>query len=334
MEETGTDIGSLPLPDRTEWTVISGKNLGKRFENKTVLSNIDFVVNREQKIVLVGRNGIGKTTLLRIIAGEDRDYEGIIEKGSKTRIGYLSQTLQFSDDSLDIFSFLSEIVPDWKDYELRKYAGRFGFVGEDVFKAIRNLSGGEKLKVSLAKIILEKPNFIILDEPTNHLDIESIERLQTILSEYKGSMLVVTHDQWLIEKTFSTVWLLSETGISYPQSTETYLDSLREESVSFRKKKDTEKGKNEEYAMQKILKNRLKSIESKMQEIEGSYEHLEEHTKLIRKEMNLFSHDYQKLEELINKEKRITEEMEALIIKLGELEIEQRKTIAEIGGAV
>ncbi len=330
MEETTAEIGKLPVPDRTEWIVIQGKAIGKSFENKSVLRHIDFTINRGQKIVLVGKNGIGKTTLLKILTGEDPHYEGTIEKGSKTRIGYLSQTLDFKDESRDVFTELYEIVPEWKDFEIRKYAGRFGFTGEDVFKAIGNLSGGEKLKLSLAKIILEKPNFIILDEPTNHLDIDSIGKLQSILSEYQGSMLIVTHDQWLIQNTFETVWLLTGSGITYPRSVEDYFESVREKPAAFRKKKDLEKTKIDEYQMQKTLKNRLRGIESQLEKIERDYQALESEDHAVRRDMSLYAHEYQKLEALIQKEKRIAGEMEILILKLDELESEHQKTLTEM----
>jgi len=330
MEETSAEIGKLPIPDRTEWSVIQGKGIGKSFKEKTVLRDIDFTVNRGQKIVLVGKNGIGKTTLLKILSGEDADYEGTVEKGSKTRIGYLSQTLDFRDESRDVFTELYELVPEWKDFDIRKYAGRFGFIGEDVFKAISNLSGGEKLKLSLAKIILEKPNFIIMDEPTNHLDIESIDKLQSILSEYQGSMLIVTHDQWLIKNTFETVWLLTEKGITYPTSVEDYFESVREKPPAFRKKKESEKTKVDEYQMQKTLKNRLRSIESQLEKIERDYQSLESENQTVRRDMSLYAHEYQKLEGLILKEKQIAGDMESLILKLDELEAEHRKLILKL----
>ena len=238
--------------------------------------------------------------------------------------------MDFKDESRDVFTELYEIVPEWKDFEIRKYAGRFGFTGEDVFKAIGNLSGGEKLKLSLAKIILEKPNFIILDEPTNHLDIDSIGKLQSILSEYQGSMLIVTHDQWLIQNTFETVWLLTGSGITYPRSVEDYFESVREKPAAFRRKKDLEKTKIDEYQMQKTLKNRLRSIESQLEKIERDYQALESEDHAVRRDMSLYAHEYQKLEALIQKEKRIAGEMEILILKLDELESEHQKTLTEM----
>ena len=332
MEETSAEIGRLPVPDRTEWIVIQGKGIEKSFEEKRVLHHIDFTINRGQKIVLVGKNGIGKTTFLKILAGVDPHHGGVIEKGAKTRIGYLTQTLDFRDESRDVFSELREIVPAWKDYEIRKYAGRFGFIGEDVFKTISALSGGEKLKLALAKIILEKPNFIILDEPTNHLDIDSIAKLQSVLSEYEGSMLVVTHDQWLIQNTFETVWLLTENAITYPRSVEDYFESVRESPATFRKKTEPEKRKVEEYQAQKTLKNRLRSIETQLKEIERDYRDLECETLAIRRDMNLYAHEYQKLETLLQKEKQIASDMESLIHKLDALETEHQKTLNEMEG--
>lgn len=341
MEENQASLGKLPFPDRTEWIVLQGKGVGKKFvadttaytENHWLFKALDFTIHRGEKIVLAGKNGIGKTTLLKMICGEDTNYSGCIEIGSKTKIGYLSQNLFFSDEETDIFTEIFKKVPDWKDYEVRKYAGRFGFVGEDVFKAIKNLSGGEKLKLSLAKIILEKPNLLILDEPTNHLDIESIEKLQQVFKEYEGAMLVVTHDQWLIKNAFEIVWVLNASGLVFPKSLDDFFDSVQNSQTSFRKKKESEKVKIEDYQTQKILKNKLRSLESQMQEVEKKYEKAEEQLSATRSALNRFSRDYQKLQEFIEKEKEISIQMEQLLHLLEELQKAEKKVVQELEAA-
>lgn len=199
------------------------ENLSFGFPNKSLAKNINFRVGYQDRIAVLGRNGCGKTTLLRLLNEELKPQHGIAKKGAGLNIGYYDQMHLILDDSLTVQETLWKLIPmETRGYVL-SYLARFGFRGDDVEKKVGILSGGEKARLYLAKLIHEKPNLLILDEPTNHLDIDMINSLEEALLNYEGTIIFVSHDTYFIEKIAKQKWFFRNDTI---EKTELALEEL------------------------------------------------------------------------------------------------------------
>jgi ATP-binding cassette subfamily F protein 3 len=185
--------------------VVRVSGLSKTFGNRTLFSDLNAVVERGDRVGLVGPNGAGKTTLVRILLGEEKPTAGDLAFGHNVRRAYFSQ---HATDALDVertvFEALIDVAIGYTETEARNYLARFLFTSDDVFKKVGMLSGGEKSKLALARLLLEPVNLLILDEPTNHLDIESCETLTEMLSQYDGTMILISHDRYLLNAVTTT----------------------------------------------------------------------------------------------------------------------------------
>ena len=196
---------------RLEPDVVSGNDvltvtgLSKSFDTQTLFTNVDFEIKRGERVAVIGNNGTGKTTLLKIINGIIPADSGQIRLGSKVHIGYYDQEHQVLHMDKTLFQEIQDTYPNMNNTQIRNTLAAFLFTGDDVFKLIRDLSGGERGRVSLAKLMLSEANFLILDEPTNHLDITSKEILENALSHYGGTVLYVSHDRYFINKTATRI---------------------------------------------------------------------------------------------------------------------------------
>lgn len=185
--------------------VLTVRGLAKGFDGVTLFSNLDFDIRRGERIAIIGSNGTGKTTILKILNGILEPDAGEIRIGSKVHIGYYDQEHQVLHMDKTLFEELQDTYPDMNNTQIRNVLAAFLFTGDDVFKRIRDLSGGERGRVSLAKLMLSEANFLILDEPTNHLDITSKEILEQALTHYTGTVLYVSHDRYFINKTATRI---------------------------------------------------------------------------------------------------------------------------------
>ncbi|HNP48907.1 MAG TPA: ABC-F family ATP-binding cassette domain-containing protein, partial [Bacteroidia bacterium] len=200
--ESGTpDINIRFVIDKQPGKVISHLQIKKKaYGDLKILENTEIKINRGDKIALIGANGRGKSTLLRMINGSE-PYEGKSENVHQVITAFYAQhQLEALNLNNDLITELAEFAPDKKDVELRTVLGAFLFTGDDVFKKIKVLSGGEKSRVALAKTMLSKANFLILDEPTNHLDMQSVGILINVLQEYEGSFVIVSHDRYFLSQ--------------------------------------------------------------------------------------------------------------------------------------
>ncbi|HPO48900.1 MAG TPA: ABC-F family ATP-binding cassette domain-containing protein [Spirochaetota bacterium] len=204
---------NFPIQKRGGNDVLTIENFSKSFGELSLFKDFCLKVERKERIGLIGANGTGKTTLLKTIIGEE-NYEGAIKIGSAIDTGYYAQDLKDCDDNNSIIDEVWQINPALTEGEMRSYLGRFLFYDDEVFMEIKYLSGGERARVSLAKIILSRANFLILDEPTNHLDIFSRTALEEALQNYEGAILTVSHDRYFLNKIVDKIIYL-ENGKSY-----------------------------------------------------------------------------------------------------------------------
>ena len=220
-----TDMHITLEPEITSGNdVLSVKGLSKSYEHK-LFSNIDFQIKRGEKVALIGNNGTGKTTVLKIINGIVDADAGEIKLGSNVEIGYYDQEHQNLDPDKTLFDEIADAYPNLKATKIRNVLAAFLFTDDDVFKRIRDISGGERGRVSLAKLMLSNANFLILDEPTNHLDIMSKEILESAINSYTGTVLYVSHDRYFINKTASRILdLKNETILNYIGNYDYYLE--------------------------------------------------------------------------------------------------------------
>lgn len=205
--------------------VLTVKGLSKSFGSLNLFNQLNFEVKRGERIAIIGNNGTGKTTILKILNGLIQPDEGEIQLGSKVHIGYYDQEHQVLHMDKTLFSEVQDTFPNMNHTQIRNVLAAFLFTGDSVFKLIRDLSGGERGRVSLAKLMLSEANFLILDEPTNHLDITSKEILENALVHYTGTVLYVSHDRYFINKTATRILDLTKKSlINYIGNYDYYLE--------------------------------------------------------------------------------------------------------------
>jgi ATPase subunit of ABC transporter with duplicated ATPase domains len=203
----------LPAP-RSGEDVVSLKQVHKGYGNRTIYQGLDFQVRRRERWCVMGINGAGKSTLLKLVAGAAEPDDGSVSLGGSVKMGYFAQhAMDLLDGERTVFQSLEDSFPQAGQGSLRALAGCFGFSGDDVEKKCRVLSGGEKARLVMAKMLFDPPNFLVLDEPTNHLDIATKEMLITALSQYEGSMLFVSHDRHFLAELSNRVLELTPEGI-------------------------------------------------------------------------------------------------------------------------
>lgn len=209
--------------------VLDVENLCKSFPSITLFSNLNFNIKRGERVALIGNNGTGKTTILKIINKLIQADEGKIKLGSKVMIGYYDQEHNVLHKDKTVFEEISDAYPNLTNTKIRNILAAFLFTNDDVFKRIKELSGGERGRVSLAKLMLSESNFLILDEPTNHLDITSKEILESALNRYTGTVLFVSHDRYFINKTATRILdLTHNTIVNYIGNYDYYIEKRDE----------------------------------------------------------------------------------------------------------
>lgn len=212
--------------------VLSVEHLAKQYDGQTLFSDATFEIKRGEHVAVIGGNGTGKTTLLKILNGLVDADTGSFSLGTKVHIGYYDQEHHVLHDQKNIFEEISDDYPSLNNTQIRSTLAAFQFTGDDVFKLVGDLSGGEKGRVSLAKLMLSEANFLILDEPTNHLDITSKEILEQALNDYTGTVLYVSHDRYFINQTASRILeLTDQIFMNYIGNYDYYLEKKEEAAV-------------------------------------------------------------------------------------------------------
>ncbi|MDN5341782.1 MAG: ATP-binding cassette, subfamily er 3 [Oceanotoga sp.] len=302
----------IPEPQKTGYKVLEVTNLKFEFNNNSpLLKDINFEVNEGEKVSIIGNNGCGKSTLLKIINNKLIQNSGNYKWGHNIKIGYLDQVISSFNRLNDIMTETWKLMPEWPDYEVRKYLGRFGFVGENVFKTINTLSGGELTRLALAKEILNKPNVLILDEPTNHLDILTVQTLEETLKEFKGAIILVSHDEKLL-KNISDKFIFIKNGKSHISTElDDFLEEIQEDSFKLNKKK-----KDKDILLQmKKIKNRIKALERRKEEIIIIADDLFKKIDLTEKELIINGNNYSKVIKLMEKKEKYEKNLEKITIE-------------------
>ncbi len=272
--------------------VLTVEGLSKAFPGQTLFTDINFEIKRGERVALIGNNGTGKTTILKILNGIVEADAGRFALGSKVQIGYYDQEHHVLHMEKTIFQEISDTYPTLTETEIRNMLAAFLFTGDDVFKLISSLSGGERGRVSLAKLMLSEANFLILDEPTNHLDIASKEILEEALNSYTGTVLYVSHDRYFINQTATRIMdLTNQAIVNYIGDYDYYLEKKDEmtriyapvqetaaqevkENVS--ETKLTWQQQKEEQALKRKRENELKKVEARIEELEARDKEIDE----------------------------------------------------------
>ena len=203
---------NLKKVERAGQNILTVEDLAIGYGEKVLARDINFTLTRGEALGVIGGNGTGKTTFLKTVLGNIRELSGKIIWGTKTDIGYYSQNLEDLDPRNEIIQELRRVAPSAENGELRSFLGRFLFSGEDVFKLVKDLSGGEKGRLALAKLIYSNKNVLVLDEPTNHLDIPSREALEDALDAYQGTIITVSHDRFFLDKIATQIFSFETDG--------------------------------------------------------------------------------------------------------------------------
>lgn len=282
MEDPTVSVRKMKLKFQVENAttdrVIKIEDLSKNFDGKEIFRGVNMDVYRGDRIGLIGKNGVGKSTILRILNGFEEKNRGSITWGERIKVGYYDQKHEGLDMDATIIEELLNNYP-LSEEQARSICGGFLFSEDDAFKKISNLSGGEKARVTLMKLIMDKPNLLILDEPTNHLDLYSREVLEYALEEYDGTLLVVSHDRHFLESVVNKIYEITAEGSTlFKGDYEAYKNSREE------REKDSTGSDN--YEDQKKIKNRIGSLERKCKSAEESIEELESEKSILEEEYN------------------------------------------------
>ena len=304
--------------DRSGTDVVSLKGICKKFEEKKVIENLYLDVRNSESTALIGSNGSGKSTIIKIILGQVIPENGEVKLGSNIKIGYLPQNITFDNEELNVLDVFREGITI-SEGESRGILAKFLFYGERVFKKVKNLSGGEKSRLKLCILIQNDINLLILDEPTNHLDIDSREMLEEALLIFEGTILFVSHDRFFINKLAKRILEIEDKKIInyngdyeyYREKKNQYKQAKTEIPKEFKVNKQSHETLNKPISNNKLI--RLEKLENTIQE-------LEEKIEKIDIEMNIKWSEYEKLLELGQEKEKIQEELDIIIEKWMELE--------------
>lgn len=307
--------------------VLTAKNLSKSFDGVTVFRNAGLDIKRNTTTFILGENGCGKTTLLKILMGQYQPDDGEFKLGNNIQCGYYDQAQTDLDPSKTVLDEVWDKYPGMTQTEVRSALAQFLFKGEDVFKNVGKLSGGEKARVSLLKLMLSKANMLLLDEPTNHLDIHSREALENALANYGGTLLIVSHDRYLINKLADRiVWLDKNGTVNIDGNYDRYIElkaakeqaeqtdrAVQANAVTEAKKNDYKERKERESTLRK-LNGALKRCEQAIEDVEAKTAELAQ--QMSQPEI---ATDYEKTSKLAEEIASLKEKEEALTAEWMEL---------------
>lgn len=329
ISDNKTDIRlSFDVRTRSGDDVLKVEEISCIYDDGKIFENVSFSLNRLDRVALLGDNGTGKSTILKMITGSKKATSGTIKMGTNVELSYYDQAQMNLNDDNTIFQEIHDMYPNMNNTKVRNALAAVGFMQDDVNKLIKALSGGEKGRVSLCKLMLSDANFLILDEPTNHLDMESKDILEHALNEYEGTLLFVSHDRYFVNKVATKVLELTDNGVNeYLGNYDYYID--KKDSVSnkftFSSKEDITKessGK-DDWKKQKELAAKKNKLKKEFNNIESQIEKLEDEIAKIDEELMNPDNatNSAKLNELTNNKNEINLKLEPLYDKWEELSL-------------
>ena len=297
--------------------VLMCSNLSKSFDSK-LFENVDLHIKRNERVFIIGENGCGKTTLFNMILGKIAPDSGSIDFGAQVDVGYFDQMQNNLDLNKTALDEIWDSFPNMTETQARTALGSFLFSGDQVFIPLNKMSGGERARISLLKLMLGKNNFLLLDEPTNHLDSASREQLENTLSEYEGTMLIISHDRYFVNKLATRILDLTQNGmVEYLGNYDYYLEKNKDFENAKITNGEVEKKQNkgskdykqqkQEQAKERKRKNDLKKTEAKIEELDEKIATLNDML-----QQDEITSDYAKLMELTNELEQMQEEQETL----------------------
>ena len=305
---------SFTSTQRSSRGLVWTEDLAKRFGDFVLFENVSFFLERYDRVGLIGPNGSGKTTFLKMLMGKEKLTSGEVKIGANLDIGYYDQEHQGLDLESSVLDEVWKIRPQMVASDLRSFLAKFLFSGEDVFRRIKTFSGGEQSRVVLAKLILSKPNFLILDEPTNHLDIASRQVLEASLSEFGGTILVISHDRYFLNKVVNKIYAVENKTLREYLGNYSYYERKKKEekdalqkSLELAKQQKKAKAKIKK-AKPKIKKRSLHQIEKEISEIEQKIEEID----YLLSTEEVYT-DWQKLLELNEERKMLSQRLDELV---------------------
>ncbi len=305
--------------------VLSVRSLSKSYPNNELFSDLSFELKRGERLFVIGANGCGKSTLIKILTGRETQNSGIFELGYNQTIGYYDQEQQLLDQNNSVIDEIWSVYSDRTNTQIRSMLAQFGFRGEDVFKSISVLSGGERARLSIAKMVACGVSLLILDEPTNHLDIDSCEMLESALKEYDGTIITVSHDRYFIQNLATAILEIDKKGFdigySYKKCTyNEYIEKCKKNEITITKREEGAGKLDFEEAKQRknqyrSAKNRLSVTEKEIAELENQLSELR-----LKENDESITSDYIALNELFENKTKIEEKIEQLYEELFRLE--------------
>lgn len=320
MDEEDASSIRIRFPEavRSGKISIEVKNVSKSYEDKVVLKNVNFLIGRGEKIAFIGKNGAGKTTMSKIIVGETKST-GEIKLGHLVKVGYYAQDQSDTmDGNLEVISVVENESKNLKEYELRNLLGAFLFSGEDQFKKVKILSGGEKARLALCKLLLTPVNFLVLDEPTNHLDIQSKSILKKALIEFDGTLIIVSHDREFLRGITNKIFHFSDSTVKeFIGDIDEFLESKKLSQLDDLQAKpkptikpSSEKNIKSDFQERKEYQKVEKKIKNKIAKLEDEIEELENQLKEINQKIGKSS-GYEI--ELINKYQSVNQKLDRVM---------------------
>jgi len=310
----------ISLPDRSPLKVVSLKNVFKNYGDISVYDNINLEIERGQTIGLVGHNGAGKSTLLKMLAGVEPISLGTLRPGKDVTIAYFAQhQLEILNPNSTVFESLQSASSGKNESELRSYLGSFLFSGDSVNKLVKVLSGGEKSRLALAKMLIQPANLLLLDEPTNHLDMVSRDVVEAALKNYTGTIVCISHDRHFLNEITKITYDIGKGGVVEYSGNYDYYSWKKESAIT--KNSKTEKIKNpiaknkSNYKEQKKIANRIRVLKRKLGETEEKLENIK-----IDLLSPAIASDFEKIQKLIEEEKTVEESYFILLEELEELQ--------------